>query len=154
MKQNVLTEMTALKNTLTNSDDRGRMTEAITHLTASLTASLWTDDTHLKSKESSSVFDEEKETVKKLVELITSKKGVISNATLQNYIDRLTRDDRQLAFVAISEAVTAGGNANDLAKANDELRKGDTDDAAGKFDSAIDDYRQAWSAALKAVGKA
>ena len=95
--------MTALKNTLTNQDDKGKLTEAITHLTSSLTASLWTDDTHLKSKDSSSVFDEEKETVKKLMELIKSKKSVISDVTLQSFITRLTRDDRLLAFVAIQD---------------------------------------------------
>ena len=66
---------------------------------------------------------------------------------------RLTRDDRQLAFVAISDALTAHGNAADIAKANDELAKGDAEVAAGRHENAIERYRQAWKAALKAVGK-
>ena len=153
VKQNVLGEMTALKNALTNQDDKGKLTEAITRLSNSLQASLWIDETHLKSKDSSSVFDEEKETVKKLMELIKSKKGVISDAILQGFITRLTRDDRQLAFVTINESSTANGNASDIAKANDELSKGDADIAAGKYGTAIEHYLKAWKAALKAVGK-
>ena len=149
MKRYVINKMTVLKNTLTNQDDKSRLGEAITHLTASL----WLDDNQLQSKESSSVFDEEKETVKKLMELIKSKKGVISDTTLQGFITRLTRDDRQLAFVVISDALTANGNAADIAKANDELAKGDAEVADGKQENAIERYRQAWKAALKAVGK-
>jgi hypothetical protein len=145
--------MTALKNTLTNQDDKGKLGEAITRLTNSLTASLWLDDNRLKSKDSSSVFDEEKETVKKLMELIKSKKGVISDSVLQAFINRLTRDDRLLAFIAIQDAITANGNANDIAKANDELSKGDINVAEDKFDNAIERYLNAWKAALKSIGK-
>ena len=46
-------------------------------------------------------------------------------------------DDRLLALVAIQDAMTANGNANDIAKANDEFSKGDTDAADGKYDNAI-----------------
>ena len=153
MKQYILNKMMAFKNTLTNQDDKGKLTEAITRLSNSLQAALWLDDNRLKSKESSSVFDEEKETVKKLMELIKSKKGVISDAILQGFITRLTRDDRQLALVIINESITANGNASDITKANDELGKGDADITAGKYDTAIEHYLSAWKAALKAVGK-
>lgn len=87
------------------------------------------------------------------MELIKSKKGVISDVVLQGFILRLTRDDRLLAFVAIQDAITSNGNANDIAKANDDLSKGDADVADGIYDNAIGRYLNAWKNALKAVGK-
>jgi hypothetical protein len=87
-------------------------------------------------------------------EFHTSKEGIVSDATLQSFISRLTRDDRLLELIVIQDAMTANGNANDIAKANDDLSKGDTDVADGKYDNAIGRYLSAWKNALKAVGKA
>ena len=50
--------------------------------------------------------------------------------------------DRLLATRAIAE----GGTPNDLAEANNELAQGDADRNNGKFDKAIDHYKNAWKA--------
>jgi hypothetical protein len=64
---------------------------------------------------------------------------------LQSFISNLVGATRTLASVAISDAVTAGGNAKDLNAANTDLTEGDTDAAANEPTNAIQDYLNAWN---------
>ena len=63
-------------------------------------------------------------------------------AQIAGWIDSLVAADRLLATTAIAE----GGTPNDLAEANNELAQGDADRNNGKFDKAIDHYKNAWKA--------
>src|SRR5262249_47779892 len=127
--------------------------EAIEHLTESLEPDLWIDQTHLRGEDGEEVFGEEKDAVNELRDLIEEKKSPIPNATLQGFIDRMVKSDRLLALVAINEAIAAHGDQKAIDSAQAELGKGDSDVAAGKYDSGIEHYRQAWRQALDAVGK-
>jgi hypothetical protein len=75
--------------------------------------------------------------------LNASPASAIPAQTLQTLLNNLTLAGRTLAATAISDA--AGGNATKLAKANALLAKGDTDDAAGKYVSALQEYEIAWT---------
>ena len=57
-------------------------------------------------------------------------------AALQGFIDRIVEADRLLAVVAIADAT--GANPKDIARANKELDKGDSENANGHYDHAID----------------
>ena len=79
----------------------------VEHLARSLASSLWIDQTHVQQKGGDKVFNEEKETVKKLAELIKDKHSSIADAVLQGFINRIVKSDQLLAFVAIQEAIAA-----------------------------------------------
>ena len=66
-------------------------------------------------------------------------------------INRLVQIDRALAVIEIQYAETHNGNASKLNSARTYLAKGDTDAAAGKPTSAIDDYKNAWKNAVAAT---
>jgi hypothetical protein len=152
IKQNVLDDLTALGATVSDKEDGKKLDEAIKHLTKSLNPELWTDETHLQAKHGEKVFNEEKDAVVKLLELIKDKKSAFyQSTTLLGFIDRLVSADRLLASTAIDEAVTAGGDAKKIDKANDELGKGDARVADGHFTDAIEHYRNAWKHAVNAV---
>jgi hypothetical protein len=151
VKQNVLNELIALRLTVTDRDDRERIDEAIEHLRESLGPPLWIDQTHLEPRHGEEVFDEEKDSVNELRELIRRNRSSIPGALLQGFVDRMVRVDRQLAVVAINEAIAAGGDRNKIARAQEELARGNSDIAADRFESGIEHYREAWERALEAM---
>jgi hypothetical protein len=53
-----------------------------------------------------------------------------------------------LAVVSIQDAAAAGLNPAKIAEDNAEMAKGDDDVNEGKFESAIDHYRNAWKHAV------
>jgi hypothetical protein len=152
IKQNVLDDLTVLRATVTDKQDGKKLDEAIKHLTKSLDPELWTDETHLQAKHGDKVFNEEKDAVVKLLELIKDKKSAFyQSLTLQGFIDRLVNADRLLVSAAIHDAVTAGGDVKKIDKANEELSKGDARVSDNHFADAIEHYRNAWKHAIEAV---
>ena len=152
IKQNVLADLTVLRATVTDKQDGKKLDEAIKHLTKSLDPELWTDETHLQAKHGDKVFNEEKDAVVKLLELIKDKKSAFyQSLTLQGFIDRLVNADRLLVSAAIHDAVTAGGDVKKIDKANEELSKGDARVSDNHFADAIEHYRNAWKHAIEAV---
>ena len=150
-KRDVLNELIALRGTVTNMRDGSKLDDAIRRVTNSLEPGLWIDDSHLRTKDGDEVFKQEKDAVNKLRDLIKDNKSTLDKTRLQGFINRLAGVDRELARIAISEAVQAGGSARDIEKAQEELSKGDGDHAVGKSDTAIEHYRNAWQHALKAT---
>jgi len=153
-KQSVLDQLIALCAKVSDKDDADNLDEPIKQLTNSLDPALWIDAFHLQPKGGEKDFDEEKETVKKLSELMKDKNSSIPDALLEVLIDRIVSADRGLAQVAIDDAIAAHGSGKEIEKAKDEIAKGDNETASGKDDGGIDHYREAWKHALKAVGKA
>jgi methylphosphotriester-DNA--protein-cysteine methyltransferase len=148
--ENVLADLIALRATVTDRDDGRRLDEAIGHLTQALAAELWADETHLERKHGEKVFQEDKETVKNLCELIKDKKSSIPDAILQQFIDRIFRADRLLAAVTIEEAIAAGVSAKKIEQAQKLVAKGDGATGDDKCDNGIEDYRNAWQHAIRA----
>ena len=149
-KENVLAELIALRATVTDPDAGRQLDEALEHLTQSLAAELWVDQTHLERKHGEKVFHEEKEAVKMLCELIKSNESGIPDAVLQGFVERIFRADRLLASVAIQEAVTAGVAQKKIDQARSFLAKGDAETGDDKGYKGIEDYRNAWTHALHA----
>ena len=65
-------------------------------------------------------------------------------------INRIAGADRLIAQVAIADAEARGGSPARIARARDELAKGNQALSRGRFEDAIEHYRDAWKHALKA----
>ena len=153
-KQDVLNGLLALRGTVTDKQDGKKLDEAIKHLTKSLTDSWWIDEAHLQAKDGDKVFNEEKDAVNKLSELLKDKKNSLSadqTTIVKDSIVNLVAADRALAQVAINAAIDAGGDPKEIDKANEEFAKGDSELAKEKYDNAIEHYRNAWQHAQHAV---
>lgn len=143
VKTDVLSDLTALRATITDKQDGDKLDMAIQDLTQSLAASLWTDQTHVAD---AAVFQHEKDCVNVLRNLIKNHNSTIADATLQGLIGRIVSADRLLAGVAIADAAAGGA---DVSKALAERAAGDADVAGGNYESGIEHYRNAWSQARK-----
>jgi hypothetical protein len=144
VKEHVLAELIALRRSVTAKETAEKLDDAIRHLAESLEPSRWVDQTHVAGKHGDKVFDEEKEAVQQLKELLKSKKNRIAGAVLQNFIDRIVKADRLLAVVSIQDAAADGVNPKKIAENLKEVEKGDQEAAEGEPDSAIEHYRSAW----------
>lgn len=148
VKQDVLAEMIALRTNVTSSADDNRLDAAIASLTASLAPALWVDETHLVRKQGDSVFQNEKDAVGKLLDLIGDNRSTIPAPTLQGFIARLVKADRLLAVISVQEAAASVTAAKKIAEDQNEIALGDADAAAGNPLNAIEHYRNAWSHAI------
>jgi hypothetical protein len=120
VEQNVLGEMMAL-----HSPD---LDHAIADLQRAVDSSLWIDQTHVRD---ASVFQADKDAVNKLLH---------GEPALLDFVNRIVKADRLLCSVAINEAAPNS-------KAMDLRAKGDSMAAAGQYEAAIEQYRNAWSKA-------
>jgi tetratricopeptide (TPR) repeat protein len=103
------------------------------------------DGNHLVCTQGNAIFNRYKDAVQKLMEMIQdTSTPAIPDATIQNWINILLAIDRDLAQTAIMEANVAI-DPGKIAKALEDLGKGDADAARGDFDKAIEDYRKAWT---------
>ena len=112
VKSNVLVELIVLRDQATIQQS-GSDTEwwncTIQNLICSLQTNRWLDQRHIVcGKPGAEVFDQEKNVVVCLTNLIDWGGSGIPGPTLQNLVDRLVRADRLLAIVSIQEAVLAG----------------------------------------------
>jgi hypothetical protein len=149
IKQEVLEKLIALRAPVTDKQDGKKLDDAIGHLSASVAPALWIDPSHPQPKSGATVFREEKDAVNKLDGLIGDKHSTISGATLQGFINRLVQADEVLALTGIIDALSAHVDAKKIAQANQELTNGNVQATKGKPESAIEQYRNAWSHALK-----
>ncbi len=148
-KQGILDGLKAFRKTLADPSDRQWVQTAIFYVRQSLNKNLWTDASHVISKNGRNVFDDEAGAVANLKQLLAHKKGVVNDATVQGYINGLVADDRLLATTAIADATAANGTASLIAKANVQLGKGDTAMTNGTPATAIEFYENAWNYAVQ-----
>jgi hypothetical protein len=154
-KTNVLLEMQALRATVTEKEDGKKLDEAIERLEKSLDPKLWAtppDGVRLDPKDGEKVIELEKQAAEKLLQLIRSKKSALSDAVLQDWVDRMRMTSRLLATVAISDAVEADGDNKKIEEANKKLDEGDKKALENKGD-AIEHYKTAWKQAQEALEK-
>ena len=135
MERDVLDRIKLLRQGVTDRSDRKILDDIIEDL----------------SEAGDKVFDEDKQAVHELVRLKREGHSAIPDALLQGFIDQLVKAARLLAETAIGDAVAAGGDPGDIAKANADLAEGNQDAALGRPDKAIEDYGAAWRRALGAV---
>jgi hypothetical protein len=144
VKQDVLSALMALRAAATDKKDKDELDDAIEHLNKALDPKFWIDDSHPTEKDGEKVFNEEKNVVKDLAELIKNKTSMNpTDAALMDLITRLVQVDRELALISISEET----DPQKIAKAMDEIAKGDAErdrDKPDHADNAIDHYKNAW----------
>ena len=153
VKQSVLADLIALRSTVNGGQAAERLEDATDELAESLATRLWLDETHVQAKLGEEMFDEEKETVHELHELVRSKTSSILERAVKDLLEELVRADRLLAMVAIQDATQADGSLEAFAAANKVLAEGDRDLAQGRPDEAVDDYGKAWAKAAHRLGK-
>ena len=71
--------------------------------------------------------------------------------TIIDIIKMMVDADKQLAQIAIYQAISIDDDAEHVAKAQGEMTKASEDFGNGKCDKAIDHYKKAWAAAQKAI---
>ena len=149
-KENVLAELIALRATVTERNDRRRLDEAMRHLTNSLAAKFWVDETHLERRRGALVFHEDRLTVWNLCRLIKSRTSQIPDAIPQGFIDRIFQADRLLADDAIGDAITAGVSSSRIKQAQKFLSRGDAAARDGNCFNGMAAYSNAWKLAVRA----
>lgn len=126
----------------------GEILEAVGHIGTSLASGLWADDLHLTAS-GRKVFDEEREAVRELAELRHSPTDLSSQ--LDDVAMALVRVDKALAQTALHEATQAGGAAEELTKAQEDMARGDQLAKRKRFGQAIERYKDAWDHAERSM---
>ena len=148
-EQKVRADVSALRATVTDSDPRKKLDEALAKLTEALDPKYWrVDGNHLQPDDGKKSFEKARDAVKKLSEVA---KNPPYDALLRSSIIALVGANRELAQIAIGDASSQNGKEKEIAEANKELGKGDEYRDAGKFGDAVDHYKKAWEHALKAL---
>ena len=124
--------------------DRQKLESAVARLTSASDASRWIDSLHPTAADGQKVFDDAKDAVLKLSDLLGSNRSALDSATLQSAIDLVMKACRGVAWAAIEEAVKNNGDARAIAKARTDLAGGDADAAAHRYANAVLGYRNAW----------
>ena len=148
---NLLTELTALRETETEEKQQRRLDDALERLNDTLMPGRFLDETHVARREGSKVFRQHQRAVRKLVLWMKRERDPELDDRMRNFIERLLRADRLLASVAIQDAVDAEGNATRIARARVDLAKGDLAALRGREAQAIALHRSAWQHAGRAV---
>lgn len=168
--EELLAEVRAGAYTLGDRDEGiAKLEHALEELGESLEPELWAKDEfgviqqdRLDEEEGADVFHEERECAQKIFDAI--RQGEISDeelrAELLGIVDTLVFADRLLAETAIFDALAAGGDAEEIAEAEEHLAEGDALVAAAAEESdlrmvaallyaAMDgEYRHAWKEAV------
>jgi len=150
VKLGVLADLVALRATVTDRSDREKLDAAIKHLGKSVDPQLWRDDSHPDEEDGGRVFGEERDAVGELRDLIRDPHGTVPDAVVLALINRMVGADRLIAQVAIADAEARGGNPARIARARDEVAQGNRELSKGRFEDAIEHYRDAWKQALRA----
>ncbi len=136
-------------------DDQHDIREAAKDVTESVAPTLWsTDGIHLNTKKGEHVFDEEKEAVRHIMDVLKDgKESIPVSNSLRNDITQLVDVDNMLATTAINDAQTlvthlSGNDAkelqHDIDDAQKEMNNAAVDNSKGNFDDVIEHYKHAW----------
>ena len=150
IKMNILGDLIELRNNASAEHDQRRLGMAIRSLNKSLQPEFWIDSLHL-SEHGEEAFKKERKAVKELQNTMKSKKSLLNDVQLEDFINRILDVDRKLALVAIEDAEEAEGEEKFIKKANDQIELGDEAASEGRFRGAVNHYLQAWEFAVKAM---
>jgi len=146
-----LASLSDLKKSATADKDTDKLGQAIDKLNQALDPALWLDDFHPNSKGGEKVFDRLKDAIGKLSQISNDKNSTVSKSVLLADLNSIAQVAGQLASIAISDATSAKGKPGEISTANDELKKALSDLNAGKFNSALEHFKNAWQHAEHAV---
>jgi hypothetical protein len=150
VKQDVIAELDSLKPQAKSIAKK--INEAKKHVERSLAPELWLHETHLVCRNGKKVFDEEKHAVHEIERLCKEQKGFPCEVC-ERLNGMLVEADSILARVAIEDAKTARGDAEEIEKAEEEFSKALKESGKGHAGHAIDHFKHAWEHACRAVEK-
>jgi len=153
----------------------GKINKAIKSIEESLKSSYWIDDTYLDKKHAKKVFDKKEKAVKELMKI----RDYSNDAQLQEIIDSIVKDTRDMAIMSINKGQSYYGQQDSeeyyehedsekddkktdkemkkamegVKKANKEMQKANKELLNNKFDKAIKHYGQAWKHSQAGMGK-
>jgi len=139
-----------------------------------LKSSYWIDDTNLDKKYAKKVFDKKEKAVKELMKI----HSYSNDAQLQEIIDSIVKDARDMAIISINVSQSYYGHEDSeeyyvhedskkddkktdkemkkamegVKKANKEMEKANKELLKNKFDKAIKHYGQAWKHSQAGMG--
>jgi hypothetical protein len=140
-----------------NADTQKAILDASKHLQKSLVGkkTKWLDEIHIACKGGNKVFDEEKKAVKKLMKIADPAEEEYDAALAAAAISlsvRLSDIDRKIAATLLGEInVSTPKDAQEYAKAIEELGKGDAEYSLANYEHAIDHYKKSWQHSKKAT---
>jgi hypothetical protein len=157
LKKDTLIKLEEAKRLTTNNHTVGRIEKAIEHISRSLDSRLWVDDFHL-TKCGYKVFYEEKQAVHYLIKILRDKKETtVVKEVVQAVIGRLLQADKLLAEMAIREAKAMGSTdprvIHEIKEADEEFSEALSDIGKGRFEHAIEEFKEAWMHAQHAMKK-
>jgi hypothetical protein len=134
----------------TSNPVKAQLTDAAKKLADALDPGNFTaDGSHLVPKKGEHVFDDERDAVAKLLELLNH--GSLPAVQVQPLIDKLVLAAESLADTAIADAVAGNGIPQKIAQAKDERAKATTLLGSGNVLGAIDHLKNAWHRAEEAL---
>jgi hypothetical protein len=150
----VRSDLDAILATVTNSDDRKKLNEAIKKLGEADRNEYWDDQDRPNFADGNKVFDKSKDASRKLMDLYKGAKTLSLRPQMLTVINDLMACVRMMATRRIDELAVVGPGSNNPADAEkkrlealEEIAKGDAEAAKPKPDSAIDHYKHGWQKA-------
>jgi predicted extracellular nuclease len=125
---------------------RRRINNAIARVDRSLTEAWWDGESMIKTHK---VFDQERRAIVQLELVVAS--GVDEADTALWVIGVLLEADRRIAQTAIDAAIAGFGDPAYIAAAQDYMALAAADIAAGLYNEAVNNYKEAWFAAIAAL---
>jgi len=108
-KHEIIYKLEALKEGA-SSKDVGKINKAIKSIEESLKSSYWIDDTNIDKKYAKKVFEKKEKAVKELMKIRSS----FNDAQLQEIIDSIVKDARDLAIISINTSQSYYGNEDTM----------------------------------------
>jgi hypothetical protein len=124
-------------NTLGGGHPEMHLRNAIDALNRAINSNAWTDDSHLRNN-GTMVFDAVADATRELLRIHNPSSEVTA------IISALADTARELAQIAIDQAVVANVDPRRIADAQHLIQQGDANITSGDFVSAIESFKHAW----------
>jgi hypothetical protein len=139
LPKNLFTTLRDQLNSIGGGDPETHLRNAIDALNRAINSNAWTDSSHL-GENGSIVFASVATAVRQLLQ-------IDNPSSVTAMVAALADSARELAQIAIDQAVVANVNPQQIAAAQQLIREGDASIANGDFASAILSFQHAWQRA-------
>jgi hypothetical protein len=142
--EGVLVQLTDERTEQTRRGDLEKLDQTMDRLGSSLDSRLWIDQKHLTPKAGVKVFNDGKDAVGKLLDVLEQRSSSMSKLQIQDSVEQIVTAFRLLATIGIADADTMRVNDDQLSRARQQLVQGENAVAHGQYEVAMDRFREAW----------
>jgi len=158
LKKEAIAELEDAKRFTNDKCIEEKIDKAIEEIDESLNPNLWVDDFHLDPKHGAKVFQEEKDAVGKLMNILKDKAtGSAVKNIIQAVIGKLLLIDQLLANTAIKDAKALGSTnrrvIHEIKEAGREFCEAIREIKKKNYDDAVEEFKHAWMHAEHAMQK-